>query len=340
IDFTIAPEYSMNLSFGGEGLPEFNSSPIDLIIGDFTPFHNSGAVTYSVSVTNAVYTVDQNTTNSAGEYLTTLASTADNAIFSVNGSGELLVNDPMALSYDANPSGFDLVITATDSVGNTTAFDQHLDMRDYMPGIDPSVYFGTSPFVGTSGADFMIGGPDTEINGNGGADVLIGRNGDNNISVSDNAFIHVDGSGGNDTLTLGTVSSTNFMLDFTTFPEWKVKNIENIDIGLSNSMSGGFYVGNHIKLDIQDVFDMTDPITHTLHITSPVNSIDGLVEIIMSSASGDFTLGSGTVGIEGTGTTQLTYTGTHISSDSTVTLVIDQITVSGDASGDITVNQV
>ena len=304
----------------------------------------SGADHYSIAVNGAG--VPQHFTWDDTSYV--IQDIADyTSVFSIdNSTGEVFVNDSLAFSHFLNPGGLTLDITIYDSSNSVIGVIHPImlihDSNDITADIQPQI--SDSDITGTSSDDFLVSVSDitTAIAGKGGADVLIGLGtGDNLISVSDNTFIRVDGGDGSDTLTLGNLSSTNFSLDFTTFPEWKVNNIENINLGLSDSPSGGFYMGNHIKLDIQSVFDMTDPITNTLNITAAGGSIGGIVDIIMNSANGNFTLDpSDFLGVEGTGTALLTYTGTHIGSGETVTLVIHQNNTSSDASGDITVSQI
>jgi hypothetical protein len=336
LGFNLGPDYNAFPALGGTGLMEFASG--NLVVGSFTPNNNSaGTITYHVTVNNPVYEVLQNTSINTGSYSTTAAPTGPDSIFMVNGSGQLVVNDLMVLSHAANPTGFNLTVTATDSAGHITSTDMHLDMRNYMPGVNPLTYWGTSGFMGTSGADFLVGGPNTvNINGNGGADILIGRTGNNNFNVADGNFMLVEGASGTDKLTLGTASSANFSLDFTTLPQWKVRNIETLDLGTS---SGG--MGNHVKLNIQDVFDMTDPTTHILNIWETAGGANSSVDVVAATGStaGIFHLTGGTL----SPTAQdLTYTGTYDNGmgAQSVTLIIHSGTSSTGGTSSIHVNQV
>lgn len=82
----------------------------------------------------------------------------------------------------------------------------------------------------------------------------MGYGGDDILVVSDTAFKRIAGGAGEDTLLL---SGSNNMLDFSAMVKGTVTGIEKLDIGGS-----GF---NIVKLDIQNVLDMSEP-THTLLI--------------------------------------------------------------------------
>jgi len=238
--------------------------------------------------------------------------------FSVDGAGNILVNDPLALSHFVNPAGFNLTITATDGAGHTSVLNQHIDIKDYQPGIKPIISDSTNIF-GTTGAELLVGTGNSNMNiyGNGGADVIIGNQGDNVISIRDASFRGIDGDGGVDKLSLSSTASTPFMVDFTTITG-VIEDIEIIDLGTTIGNTSG----NYIKLDLESVFEMTGPLLHTLTIVegSTVGTA-GSVTVVTSGATNTFQLSS-VVG------SMTYYTGVYqdatMPTAATVTLVIDQ----------------
>lgn len=249
--------------------------------------------------------------------------------FSVDGVGHIFVNDSLALSSYVNPNGFNLTITATDSLGHNTTITQHLDIRDYSLGTNPEVS-NSSNLYGTSGADYLVGlgGAAMTIAGGGGADVILGSNGNNSINIQDAGYEFVDGGAGYDVLSLGVSGSTQFFVDFTNVSTGWVNNVEEIDLGTSNASGNG----NHIRLDLEAVFDMTDA-SHTLNITAS-GSGGSQIDIVTSGGSA-FALTSGTLS---SSASNMTYTGTY--NGAAITLVITGgMTTAADA-GHMQVSQV
>ncbi len=133
-------------------------------------------------------------------------------------------------------------------------------------------YYSPTTFTGTTASDFVIGtsgGPQT-LDGGGGQDILIGNSsGGNTLIVESANFTFLDGghelTAGGNTLQLGApgpLSATPFNIDFTTMP-MNVRNIDFINLWTTSANTG-----NSVKLNIQDVFDMTNTAdSHTLSIS-------------------------------------------------------------------------
>jgi hypothetical protein len=273
---------------------------------------------------------------------------------------QLILDNPWGLMPDLNgPGGFTFTITGTSASASLTFTDTFtliydnptisvagtagaVQIGDYNGVTDPSSFLLNND-TGMDGAtnDVLIGrGGDDSIYGSGGQDTLLGNAGNDKFIVSDNTFHHIDGGSGNDTLIFGDSLSLNpaqINMDFTVLPSDVVRNIEKIDLGISSGGSG--LKGAHIRLDIQDVFDMTDAAgSHTLNVfastTAAANS--STVDVIMNSANGNFTLQGGDI----LGTTAvLHYTGTLTSNGASVTLIITE-TTNPTAVGGVLVNQV
>jgi len=323
LNFNFSSGYTDTSFVGGPGVGEFANGAI---IGTVT--HNNaaaGPLTYSVTVVNPVHEIIPDN-NTAGSF--TLSGTAPAGAFAIDPvTGNLYASDPLLLSHFANPGGIDLVITATDSTGHTTSLSEHIAIRDYMPGLSPHVagtYAGS--LMGSAGPDFLVSdlaGSNTLIGG-GGPDVLIGGSGNNVIGVTDGAFKLIDGGGGYDKLQLSN-ATTGVTLDFTLLPTGNVRNIEEINLGLSGGSNG-----SDIKLNIQDVFAMTDE-NHTLTITANAGAMNS--SVIVDTNNFSLTAGSLT-----STPTDLTYTGSY--HGSTVTLVIQGGMNVSPSTGHIQVTQV
>jgi hypothetical protein len=196
----------------------------------------------------------------------------------------------------------------------------------------------------TTGSDFVIqmnantagGGNNTFtttsqyslLSGAGGADILLGGNGDNLIGIPDNQFKLIDGGAGYDRFSM-TTTGTMLNFDFTTGSMGQVQHIEEIDLGHYSNTT----LGNHLKLNIQDVFDMTDGSSnHTLKILQAGTSVNSSLVTIVTSGANDFKLTSGTLG---SAPTDLFYTGTW--SGTSVTLIIHNGMNVTAAAGDVQV---
>jgi hypothetical protein len=196
-------------------------------------------------------------------------------------------------------------------------------------------YFNGTTYTGGAEPDFVIGTGATAqtLNGGGGADVLVGNNsGGNTIEVADSSFSFIDGGTGataNDTLKLLPTTSTPFNIDFTTIPD----NVRDID-GINLWTAGTSGIGNIIKLNIQDVFDMTTVADgHTLYISDTAANANGNAS---ATVVADTTSNTGIFHTAGTLTgtpTDITYTGTYNST--TVTLVIENATSTTAGNGGI-----
>lgn len=250
--------------------------------------------------------------------------------FTINAAGQIFVNDSMVLSHFINPSGLNLTITATDSAGHISVLNQNIAIRDFLPGIDPDISYGPDIF-GTGGSNFLVamGSANTNVFGNGGADILVGNFGNNVLSISDNTFKGIDGGGGFDKLSLGTASNTNFFIDFINPSTGRVRDIEAIDLGVSSN--SGY--GNGVRLGIEDVFEMTGP-SRVLNISANAGSHHSYVDVVTSGA-GAFSLSSSA---PSAAPTTVTYTGTY--NGVNVTLVIDGGVNVTATNGQVQVNQI
>ncbi len=216
------------------------------------------------------------------------------------------------------------LMSPTDSLGMPGGVIVQDATHNMMP-----VFGATTILTGGGGADFLIAGsPTTTIAGGGGADILIGNASNNNLTILDNTFNLIDGGGSSDTLSLGNPTQNMFTVDFTG-TTGIVRNIEKIDLGSSNTG------GNHVILNLQNVFDMTGP-THTLTIgdISGTGSNGASVDIVMAGFTYDNI--NSTSGQLGTTVGDVIYTGTV--SSNVVTLVIHETTATG--TGHVAITQV
>ena len=94
----------------------------------------------------------------------------------------------------------------------------------------------------------IVGAFKDDPNGNGGADVLCGGEGNDILAISDtSAFKSISGGTGSDTLRLDGSDKT---LNLTSIADNKIQGIENIDLSQS---------GNHsVVLKLSDVLNISD----------------------------------------------------------------------------------
>lgn len=267
------------------GVREFAS--VGTIVGQ--AILNTGGDTVSYSIASVVATLNAGVIKD----ITTTAGTLTNAgaaPFSIDSTGVLTVNNPLAMSHFAN-GGFDVIIAATNSATSQTTYTTiHVLLQNYLSpgGVDtaPAMQNTPTPLSGTAGADFLvnISNSNTLISGGGGADVILTGSGNDSINISNSAFKFIDAGAGNDTLVLGTVSTPLFAtpgtvgLNFTSIGGL-IKNLENINLGISNNASNG----NRIKLDISDVFDMTSAGGRTLTILATGSAVNSAIEVVLSA---------------------------------------------------------
>jgi len=253
----------------GVGVGEFADE--GTVVGHFTPI-NGTPISYDYYLKSPDF---QQATPGVPAGQTNLTGNP----FIINGQGELVVNNTLALSHFLNQNGIDITIKATDGSGHITTFDQHIDIKNYMSSLisltqlqvstsgdlnplvpgsgDPNYLVGDGNLMGDTGDDVLIGHGTDPINlfGAGGADIIIGNKGDNLIGVtgatSGPNFTFIDGGAGVDTLSFGN-SGTPYTVDFTAGAN-RVINIEKISLGGTGTQ------GNNIVLNLQSVFDMAGP---------------------------------------------------------------------------------
>ena len=297
LDFMFSPHYLNRTPSNttDDGLREFASA--GTIVGKIEPRNAFGAVTYTMTVSggNALDPSMGIIPDSvgAGNYTTTTLTAAElNAVFLIDAAGFIRVNNPLALSHFVNQSGFDIRITATDGAGATHITERHIGIQDFMPGLSPRVANDVAiADVNGAGADFLVstGTAGISLTSNGGADVLIGNAGDNQINIFDDQFRFIDGGAGDDTIRIGASTSTRIMLNTnSTDHSGDVVNIERIDLGTSVGS-----LGNQLNFDLRSVFEMTDS-RRTLEIVADGGALGSAVNVIIGA--NQFNLFSGTLG--------------------------------------------
>jgi len=258
----------------------------------------------------------------------TLISGDASPVFNIVGN-QLVVNDATALDYNLNQSFTLEVHDATTNTDTTVA----VFVSDPFSGATPTGELmdntaGGLTINASTNNQMVWGGTGTVSdtlfdNGNTG-DALIGSNaGGNVIQVSNNLFSFIDGGAGPGNLLQLSSTGAGITLDFTgdSGTIGTVKDIENIDLGVANTGS------NSIKLNIQDVFNMTEGSgSNILYITdSPESATNGNVTVVADGTANNniFHLQAG----QTPGSTQQTldYSGTYVNAAAshTVTLVIE-----------------
>ena len=160
--------------------------------------------------------------------------------FVLNGiDAQDLAGDSVNYAGDVNGDGFaDFLIGASgaDPSGAESGETYLIFGGDFSDAITHLGSQFADGLTGNGNANVMNGRRgDDIITGNGGADVILGGQGDDQAVVSDLSFMRVDGGSGLDTLKL---DGTGLALDLTTLPDSRLINIEAIDIrGGSNTLT-------------------------------------------------------------------------------------------------------
>jgi len=151
---------------------------------------------------------------------------------------------------DVNGDGFDDLIigaNAADPNGSSSG-ETYIVFGNDFSGSTTHIGAGTSnadTLTGTSEVDVMIGGLANDIlDTQGGADIVYGGMGDDEIRLFDTTFFKVDGGGGTDTFVWNSATTLNF----TTIGDSKVESIEIIDLS-SNT--------GDLVLDAREVLNLT-----------------------------------------------------------------------------------
>ncbi len=280
-----------------------------------------------------------------------------NTIFSIDSSGNIVVDNYLALATNAaiNSSGTLSILIDAYNASNTM-IDQIsrtvvINPDPYLTATTPTVGLGnlTGSYListdtanvtltGTSGADMLVGGSgnDTLI-GNGGQDVLLGEGGNDTIQVFDSTFVAIDGGTGVNTLDIGGATApTNTVVNTTaangsTITSADQANIHNIaNITLDTSPIGG---ANGVLLNNTSVFAMANDGAgnHILNVSGINGETGNYVAITPDTNTGSVTdlhLTSGTWGVSQT----LTYSGVYTDSagvNQNVTLNVQEFSASG-----------
>ena len=119
----------------------------------------------------------------------------------------------------------------------------------------------------------MGAGNDTLI-GNGGADILLGRHGDDVLTISDDDFAFIDGGLGNDTLRL---DSSTMTLNLITLPNNRLESIEIIDL---NGMA------STLMLATDDILSIGRGAENTLQIDGDSTNTLGILSKAIFTDSG------------------------------------------------------
>jgi Ca2+-binding RTX toxin-like protein len=166
----------------------------------------------------------------------------------------------VASAGDLNGDGFDdLVIGApyADAAGNArdNAGDTYVVFgRDFTGSVSRAGTASAETLSGTSGADVIVAGQgDDTLLGLGGADALEGGAGNDWLSVSDLAFLRVDGGSGTDTLVL---AGSGLTLNLASIPDTRLQGIEAIDLG-----------ANTLRLTAREVLSLSDS-SNTLRVSA------------------------------------------------------------------------
>jgi hypothetical protein len=282
-----------------------------------------------------------------GDTIITPGATLMHIDITASGAVSLTFGSAMGVLPAIQSPGFfqNFSITATDSTGTTAATTPSFSFQ-FQPN-----YIGTAPTVlvgdqitlssfdtmNAQGGNFIVlgkGGDDTVYAGNGnslilggagndtffflgaGTTKMFGEAGNDTFVMQDPSFLKdgvslVDGGSGSNVLQLGsyTVAQT-YNLEGST----NVTNIQDLQIV---GIYGGSATSNTtIRLDFQDVFDMSP--SHTLTIHNSAGPSFGSAVII--DTNGQLT---GPAAVSTAGTVE-TITGTMVSNGQTVTLIIDK----------------
>lgn len=317
-----------------DGVKEF--AAVGTMIAHITPV-NSGAdpITYTVTVLS---------NNSPVEVMpggtTPTSITGFTNVFSINNSGNLVVDNPLALDGYYNPGGIMINIAATDQNTSATANEQLLIQIHNEPGLTQfssevsgpaSTY--TTNYTGTAADQFIIGAATTpgQVLSDGGfaGDVILGSNYSDTINVTNSNFQYINGGSAGATLDVGgSVSYASFNIDFTNFGTTG-QTVNNITaIQLDESSTGG---GNSVTLNAQSVFNTTDAADSNTLTVSAVNNAEGSLVHIVGDTASDVTQGLQLAGGDIWGVTPtLTYTG--VVNGSNVTLNVNEFSAGGSLS--------
>jgi hypothetical protein len=109
--------------------------------------------------------------------------------------------------------------------------------------------------MGTTGGNNLNGGSlNDTINGQGGADRLLGFAGNDTLIIGDANFIRVDGGTGTDTLRLA--GPGGFSLNLSTLVTGAIKDIEQIDLVVGGSLNNTLTVTKQSLLDLSSTSDL------------------------------------------------------------------------------------
>ena len=110
---------------------------------------------------------------------------------------------------------------------------------------------GADTLDGGDGNDYVNGGDGNDKILQKGADTIQAGTGDDTISISDTDFRLVDGGSGDDTINLDGYTIDDATIDLSNLDQThSIKDIETIDLSGKGA--------NTLKLDIDDILDMTD----------------------------------------------------------------------------------
>jgi len=308
--------YNMTNGVTGAAVDTLNVMASPSAMHDFVnivPSPAGGSLTLTAGIWGVSQALTYTGTAANGSTVTLHIAEYVNAGDSLSSSGSILVEDSTHMF-------------------STTSYT----MAGTTPGVPINVTASNELMIGVAGSSQNLGdGGNNQFSG----DILIGNSSGhgNNIYVSNSGFQFIDGgaeaTAGN-TLVLGNPLGTSnvFNIDFTTLPN-NVRNIDTIDLGTANVGT----LGNSVKLNIQDVFNMTNTADgNTLYITDGGRvNLTGVaaVTVVANSTSSSGTFGSG---VMINGNTDEQFTGVYTDTGGVhhnVTLVVQGVTTNSAGAG-------
>ncbi|WP_397603410.1 calcium-binding protein, partial [Sphingorhabdus sp.] len=260
----------------------------DLIVGAF------GASTNGIGTSGASYVVFGKA-NGTAVNLSAIASGSTAGGFVINGAAWI---DQSGISVssagDVNGDGFDdLIVGAfgSDPNGNSDSGASYVVFGgNFSEAVTQLGTTGNDILSGTAGNDVIFGGRGNDvITTNGSNDRLDGGAGNDILIVGDASF-RVDGGSGIDTLRLAGPSG--FGLNLSTLAPGAIKEIEQIDLGVGDSLNNTLTVTKQSLLDLSSTTDLLkvfgdsgDTVNATGFVTGTSQTEDGITYNVYTNGS-------------------------------------------------------